>query len=324
MKITYFVEDIYVNKKMLQAILYCDPFINFNNLFINQFNITITKNNIQFDIIQNSEIIKTFNINMYFYINIKINESILKDRFKYFFIKNIHCKYDEYFTQKLILEFLNDIYIIIYELFKWNKSIKSYVLTNNDMFLRIDVKHEKNDIDDFFVQFPTEYQFNNIIYNYGLLNILHTEGCYYLIFKLQYLDNNQDKKIININEIPINDIESLIALDINSNQTDEAHFVIITPVYDLMKLIFEDKDIYLYLTKAFKQNFYNEELMNYFSNVNNFIYNIKTVNRFIKDHLGLIYNTVFIYFACLISKEWFNRDNLQVTKENKYEEEEYL
>ena len=303
MKCTFDISDIYINKSILQSILYCDPFIDFNNHFINQINILITEQKVQLDIVKDSNILKSI------IIEISLRNINFK-KFKQIRQKNFHCEFDQNFTLLMIQKLLNTIDVIIFELLKYYQLVRKRLKLRDNMFVLVNV-----DKADYIVGFPINCEINNMYYNYCLFNAyLWSDDLLICQFRLQ---NTNSTDVMDIDEIILDDLQTIIAFKSDESMfIDDAHFIILLPLFQTIEIADGKKNFKNLLVNNFVDSLYNEELMNDFSSIDNFIYNIAAVCRFIQQYINILFKNICMFFSIFILDDNnLNNSNLMVKDE---------
>jgi len=290
MKCVFNISDIYIDKYILQSILYCNPFADFNNCFVNQINILITENKIELNIVKDSETIKTITLNISFIIN-KFNNI---KKFKKLCQENINCQFDSNFTLEIIQKFLNTIDIIIFELLKYYQFVRKRLKLQDNMFILLNIDNV-----DYIIGFPINCEINRVHYNYCLCNFyLWLDNLFICQFRLQ---NTNSTNIMNINEIVLDDLQTIIAIEPDDSELiDDAHFIILLPFYYAQDVIYHKNHFKNLLMQTFNESIYNEELMSDFSLIDNYIYNITSVHKFIKRHINILFKNANLFFAIFV------------------------
>lgn len=303
MECVFDVSDIYINKSILQSILYCNPFIDFNNCFINQINILITEQKIRLDIVKDEEVLKSIIIDFSFK-----NNNFKK--FKKICQENINCEFDQNFTLLLIQKLLNIIDAIIFELLKYYQFVRKHLKFQDDMFVLLNV-----DRIDYIVGFPINCEINKTYYNYCIFNAyLWLDNLLICQFRLQ---NTNSTDIINANEIVLDNLQTIITLEPDeSSFIDDAHFVILLPLLQTIEIADRKNNFKKMLICTFADSLYDEELMNDFSLIDNFIYNISAVHRFIQQYINILFKNIRMFFSIFILDDnYLNNSHLLVRDE---------
>ena len=309
MKCIFNVSDIYINKDILQSILYCDPFVDFNNCFINQINILITKKEIRLNIIKDSDTIKSIILNISFIVN-KFNTLY---KFRQLYRKNINCEFDSNFTLQIIQKLLNKIDIIIFELLKYYQFVRKNLKLQDDMFILLNVDNV-----DYIIGFSVDCEINRVHYNYCLFNIYFWLD--HLIICQFRLQNTDSTSIININEIMLDDLQTIIALEPDDSELiDDAHFVILLFSGYVEDAIDYKNNFKNLLMNTFSESLYDEDLMNDFSLINNYIYNVKAVHKFIQQYINILFKNMNMFFSIFVYDS--NLCNANLLVEDEFNEE---
>ena len=307
MKCEFNVNDIYINRQILQAVLYCNPFTVFNDVLINQINISFNNNKIKFDLFYKTDLIKSFFVTIDFNINYKkyncMNDLKIKKNFNKFFTQEINCIFDKNFTALKINNFLNKISNIIFELLKYYQLVRMRVQLLQNSFILLDIADN-----NYVIGFSAKHYFNGAVYNYCLIHIYQINN----IFIVQFIFKNTNSiKNMQINEIVLNDFQSIVALEADDSQViNDARCIIFVDINEIINVLNSKKSVKELLIVSYNNNFYSEYLMDEFSKINNYIYNIPAIMKFINKNINLLFTNINMYFLIYNFIKYFNKDDL--------------
>ena len=348
MKLEYIVEDINIKNDTLIAIMYCNPFFNFNNKFINKFYIKIKEDLVQIDIINNSVVEKTLIAKFKFRIPDQYGINIAT-KFKYLLLQNINFEPDEYITKQLVEKLIRHSNQIIFELKKWHQDLIELLTENyihgpesekerlnnkkqTDINTQIEILSMDNEGQAGFSNCSFCFPLENVLINghkyhicelhiMPFINTMSTEiikeESLLLSFRLINTDTFNINPELNINPVMMDEDSSVIELYVaEPEEPVTAFFDIIIPIRKAAKLIFSkkykfiDEKIHELIMNQYMKCFFDEALMTQRSYISDYVYNYNQVAQFLIEYNFEICDYLFVFFLLISTNDWFNRENL--------------
>lgn len=331
MKYTYYVDDIILQKYYLQALIYCEPFINFNNKFINKIEILIDreKGNIRlaFNIFEYDNNIVCTILSKFKFNKKKLNKNIIL-RILNTRIVNCTSNNRQYFTDTNINEFLFNINQIINELVKW-----FYLLSFSCESIQVsDLVNGTYQVISY--KFKCKEYINNILYTSGQIDILPVnDGFFSILFKFfNETNNDQDtEQNINIvNNVQLDNDSQLIEFSIDGFPDDfyeEPKFFILIP-FNLDYINIDYRDLKRFLFDLFVTMLNSKESLALTGNASGFIYSLYFVKKFLNKKIKLIQEIIINFYNIIqlidmpgininSRKLFFIKNNINNKKKNK-------